>query len=45
MSYFPPYSYSKNKVEVELDLPNYTTKYDLKTQLVLIHHNLLKKMI
>ena len=23
MSYFPPYSYSKNKIEVKLDLCNY----------------------
>ena len=29
MSYFPePYTYSKNKIEVELDLPNYATKCD-----------------
>ena len=41
MSYFPPYSYSKNKIQVELDLFN----YDLRKQQVLIHHNLLKKMI
>ena len=44
MSYFSPYSYNKNKTEVELDLPNYATKSDLKTQQVSIHHNLLKKM-
>ena len=44
MSYFSPYSYSKNKTEVELDLPNYATKSDLKTQQMSIHHNLLKKM-
>ena len=30
MSYFPPYSYSKNKIEVELDFSNYATKSDLK---------------
>ena len=30
MSYFLPYSYSKRKVEIELDLSNYTTKSDLK---------------
>ena len=30
MSYFPPCSYSKNKIDVELDLSNYATKYDLK---------------
>ena len=26
MSYFPPYSHSKNKAEVELYLSNYATK-------------------
>ena len=30
MSYFPPYSYSKNKTEFELDLSHYATKSDLK---------------
>ena len=30
MGYFPPYSYSKNKIEVELDLSNYATKSYLK---------------
>ena len=30
MSNFPPYSYSKNKMEVELDLSNSATKSDLK---------------
>ena len=30
MSYFPPYSYSKNKIEVKLDFSNYATKSDLK---------------
>ena len=30
MSYFPPYSYSKNKMELELDVSNYATKSDLK---------------
>ena len=29
MSYFPPYSHSKNKIEVKLDLTNYPTKSDL----------------
>ena len=29
-SYFPPYSYSKNKVEFELDFSNYTTQSYLK---------------
>ena len=30
MSYFPPYNYSKNITEVELDLSHYATKSDLK---------------
>ena len=31
MSYFPePYTYSKNKIKVELDLANYATKSDLR---------------
>ena len=30
MSYFSPYSRSKNKIEVKLDLPNYAKKPDLK---------------
>ena len=31
MSYFTgPYSRSKNKINVELDLPDYATKSDLK---------------
>ena len=29
MSYFAPYSNSKNKTEVEWDLPNYATKSGL----------------
>ena len=33
MSYFSElYSHSKNKTEVELNLPNYVTKSDLKKQ-------------
>ena len=28
MSYFPPYSHSKSKKEVELDLSNYAAKSD-----------------
>ena len=31
MRHFPPYSHSENKIEVELDLSNYATKFDLKT--------------
>ena len=46
MSYFPdPYTHSKSKMKVELDLPNYATKSDLKMQQVLTHQNLLKKLI
>ena len=30
MSYFPPYSHSKNKTKFELDFHNYATKSDLK---------------
>ena len=30
MSYFAPYSYSRNKIEVELDLSDYATRSDLK---------------
>ena len=30
MSYFPPYSYSKNKIEFELDFSNYATQSYLK---------------
>ena len=30
MSYFPTYSYSKNKIEVELDLSKYETNSDSK---------------
>ena len=41
MGYFPPYSYSKKKKEVELDMSDYATK----TQQVQIHHNLLIKLI
>ena len=28
MGYFPPYSHSKNKIEVELHLANHATKSD-----------------
>ena len=45
MNYFPPYSHTKNKIEVELDLSNFATKTDLKMKQVLTHHNLIKKMI
>ena len=33
MSYFPePCTHSKNKIKAELDLSNYTTKFDLKSE-------------
>ena len=32
MSCFPPYDHSKKKIEVELDLPNFATKSDLKNE-------------
>ena len=32
MSYFPPYSHSKNKIEVEINLSNFATKYDLRNR-------------
>ena len=42
MGYFlEPYNRSKSKIKVKLDLPNYATKSDLKTQQVLIHQILL----
>ena len=46
MSYFRPYSYSKNEIEVQLDLSNYSTKSDLNAAGVTsqIHQSLLKKM-
>ena len=43
-NYFPPYGHSKSKIRLELlDLCNYATKSDLKTQQVSIHSNLLKR--
>ena len=30
MNYFPSYRHFKNKIELELDLSNYATKFDLK---------------
>ena len=46
MSYFQePYTRSKNKRKVELDLSIYSTKFVLKLQQVLIHQNLLKRVI
>ena len=46
MSYFPePYIRSKNKIKLELHLPNSAIKSDLKTQQVSMHQNLLKMRI
>ena len=46
MSYFlQPYTLSKNKVKAELDLPNYATKSDLKTQQMFLHQIFLKILI
>ena len=33
--YFPPYGNSCNNIKVELDLTNYATKDDVKTNLLL----------
>ena len=39
MSCFPePHNHRKNKMEAKLNLSNYATKSDLKTERVLIHH-------
>ena len=44
--FFPePYTCSKNKIKVELDLPNYATKSDSKKQQAFINQNLLKRLI
>ena len=43
--YFPEPKYLEERVKVELDLSNYATKADLKMQQVLIHQNLLKRLI
>ena len=45
MSYFPePYTRSKNKIKVQLDLSNNAAKSDLKIKQVLIYQNLLKRL-
>ena len=45
MSCFPkPDSYCRNKIKVQLDLLDYTTKSEIKKQQVLIHLNLLKML-
>ena len=43
MSYFPPYS--KNNIEVELDLSDYATKLDLKNAMGVDTSQFAKKMI
>ena len=43
MSYFLPYSYNNNIIEVEIYLSNYAAKSELKRQQVQIHRNFLKK--
>ena len=43
MSYFAPSSFSKNKIEVKLDLPNYVTKSDLKNATVVDASQIAKK--
>ena len=45
IEYFPGPKSFGGRVKVELDLSNYATKSDLKTQLVLIHQHLLKSLI
>ena len=43
--YFPEPKSLGGRVKDELDLSNYATKADLKMQQVLIHQNLLKRLI
>ena len=43
MSYFPPYSHNKNRIEVELNLSNYATKSDLKNATVVDTSQFVKK--
>ena len=45
MSEYFPEPKSLEKVKVELDLSNYTTKIDFTMQWGLIHHLLLKELI
>ena len=45
MNYFPSYRHFKNKIELELDLSNYATKFDINLQEVLIHDLQKKKII
>ena len=43
--YFPKLKFFEERVKLELDLSNYGTKADLKKQQVLIHQNLIKRLI
>ena len=46
MSYFPEVpSHSKSKIEVELDLPNYAIKSDLKNAAFVDTSNFVKKIV
>ena len=46
MSNIPePYTRSKDKTKVELDLSKNASKSNIQTQQVLIHQNLLKRLI
>ena len=45
MSYFSHYSHSKSEIKVELDLPNYPTKSDLKSATGVHPSQFAKKMI
>ena len=43
--YFPEAIFFGRTVKVELDVSNYATKADFKIQQILVHQNLLKRMI
>ena len=43
MSYFPPYSHNKNRIEVKLNLSNYATKSDLKNATIVDTSRSVKK--
>ena len=43
--HFPKQKYFGRRVEIELDLSSYATKEDLKKQQILIHRNLLIRLI
>ena len=45
-SFYPELNgYIKNKVKVEVCLPNYATKFDLKGATASLHQNLLMRLI